>query len=729
MSALVRRPSPGLAVATGVVATVLLLAQLPFLRNRLFYAWDDSAAQFLPMWHHLGSRLTGGQWPLLLEVDNWMGGNIAAEALFGIWNPVNLANCALVSLFDDLAIAALVVKSEFLALLALGTYLLCRGYGAGRGPAAAVAVALPFGGFTLYYDAASWASGLMAFTWVVFTWWAAKRLQAGGSPLWPFLFGALAVTSGNPYGLLGVCVVLTGLVVETWLRRDRTVLVRLLVVGALVGLLVPLVYLPLLGTAAVTTRAGQGFASNGLLMPRLSDLLHLSVPSHLPLIRTFSDPLRLTVPGVYFAWFVVPLLPWLRWDLLRRRWRELVGVFTVGLVYLLLALGPSNAWMFRFPLRHVQVVFLAAGVLFAVLLTAGLRLDHLRRRALVTAGVLLLSAYLTFAAGTWQWQRHLVSLGLLAAGTALVVFRARAGRGVCAVLVLGVAAALSLQTSWFPANRDVADHAFSRSVGALRAEARGGGTTFPVGSVDSGNVGLVAGTASVGSYTGMSFSAFATATCMDYVGSTCADSLRRIFTPTDLDGRTPADLMRVETVVVQRAALPDVTVPTGWELTDRTETRLVLQRVAPIEWPEGRLAHATVDVDQDVSPDDRYEHVRFTKPLGEPGTLVFARLAWPGYRAEHDGVELTTSQGPAGLLVVHLPADAEAGEVHLTWTPPGLPLGIALAMASLLGAFAHAAVAHRRRTKSFGSVPRQGRPPRDPRTSNPGPPARPRIPT
>ncbi len=729
MSTLVRRPPSGLPVATGVVATVVLLAQVPFLRNRLFYAWDDSAAQFLPMWHHLGGRLTSGQWPLLLDVDHWMGGNLAAEALFGIWNPVNLANYVLVSSFDDLALAGLVVKTEFLALLALGTYLLCRAYGAARGPAAAVAVALPFSGFTLYYDAASWASGLMAFTWVVFTWWAAKRLGAGGSPLWPFLFGALAVTSGNPYGLLGVCVVLTGLAVETWLRHDRAVLVRLVVVGALVGLLVPLVYLPLLGTSEVTIRAGQGFASNGLLTPRLSDLLHLSVPSHLPLIRTFSDPLRLTVPGVYFAWFVVPLLPWLRWDRLRLRWRGLAGVLAVGLVYLLLALGPSNAWMFRFPLRHVQVLFLAVGVVFAVLLTAGLRLDHARRRVLVTAGALVLSAYLTFGAGTWQWQRHLVSLGLAAAGTALVVFRARAGRDVGVVLILGVAATLALQTSWFPANRDVADYSFSRSVDALRAEARGSGTTFPVGSLDPGNVGLVAGVASVGSYTGMSFRAFATATCMDHAGATCADSLRRIFTPTDLDGRTPADLMRVETVVVQRAALPDVTAPTGWEVADRTDTRLVLRRTAPVAWPDGRLAHATVDIDQDVSPDDRHEHVRFTKRRGEPGTLVFARLAWPGYRAELDGVPLATSQGPAGLLVVHLPADAEAGDVHLSWTPPGLPLGTALALAGLLGAFAYAALTRRHRPGPVGFVPRQGRAPRRAAASSAEPPSHLRTPT
>ncbi|MEU4803919.1 hypothetical protein [Actinosynnema sp. NPDC023587] len=698
MTTLVRRSARGPLVASGVCAAVALIAQIPFLRNRLFYVWDDSAVQFLPTWHHLGGRLLDGDWPPLLDVDNWMGGNFAAEALFGIWNPVNLASFVLVSRFDDLAVAAVVVKTGFLVLLALGTYLLCREYGAGRGPAAAIAVALPFSGFTLYYDAATWAAGLMAFTWLPFTWWAARRVARGaGSPLWAFLFGALAVTTGNPYGLLGVCVVMAALLVESWLAHDRAALVRLLVVGGLVALLVPLVYLPLLGSSAVTARAGQGFGSDGVLMPRLSDLLNLSMASHQPMVRGFGPSIRMITPSVYFAWFVVPLLPWLHWNRLRARWRPPAAVFAVAAAYLLFAVGPSNLWMFRFPLRHLEVVYLALGVLFAVLLTGGPRLDHFRRRALVTGGALALTAYLTFSAGPWQWRHHLVALGLLVVGVVLVIWLARRRRvaAVYGVLVAGVAAGLVAQTAWFPFNGDVAVHNHPRSITELRAQTPPHeGTTFPVGTVLPGNVGLVVGLSSVGSYTGMQFRDFANATCMVYHGGTCAGSLDRIFAPTDLDGRTLADLMRVGSVVVENEIRPDARPPEGWRVSFRSGKETVLTRDQPLPWPDGRLSHATagVRVVEDIAPDDREEAVRFTKPRGRAGSLVFARLAWPGYRVELDGRELTARSGPAGLLVVDLPADVDAGRVALRWTPPGLPLGGALALLGLLGAVACAGV-------------------------------------
>ncbi|MBB5953614.1 hypothetical protein FHS29_000184 [Saccharothrix tamanrassetensis] len=713
MTTLVRRPARGPLVALGVCAAVVLIAQIPFLRNRLFYVWDDSAVQFLPTWHHLGDRLLDGDWPPLLDLDSWMGGNIAAEALFGIWNPVNLANYVLVSQFDDLAVAAVVVKSEFLALLALGAYLLCREYGAGRGPAAAIAIALPFSGFTLYYDAATWAAGLMAFTWLPFTWWAARRAARGaGSPLWAFLFGALAVTTGNPYGLLGVCVVMTALLVESWLKRDRGALVRLFVVGGLVALLVPLVYLPLLGSSAVTVRAGQGFASDGVLMPRLSELLNMSVISHQPMIKGFGHSIRMLTPSVFFAWFVVPLLPWLHWGRIRARWRPLTGAFVVAALYLLLALGPSNLWMFRFPLRHLEVVYLAFGVLFAVLLTGGPRMDHVRQRLAFTAVALLLPAYLAFAAGSWQWRHHLIALALSAVGTSLVLWLARRGRavGMYGVLVVGVAAGLFAQTSWFPFNGDVAVHHYSRSIPELKAQTPPHkGTTFPVGTALPGNVGLVAGLSSVGSYTGMSFRDFSAAVCMVYHGGTCAGSFDRIFAPTTLDGRALVDLIRVESVVVENAIRPDVQPPPGWRVSFRSAQETVLSREQPLPWPGGRLSHATagVRVSEDVAPDDRDESVRFTKPRGQAGALAFARLAWPGYRAELDGRELTTRQGPAGLLVVDLPADVDSGRLTLRWTPPGLPLGSALAVLSLLCVVAYAAFTWRRTRRDRIEVPEE----------------------
>lgn len=701
MTTLVHRRVWGPLVAFGVCAAVVLLAQVPYLRNRVFYVWDDSAVQFMPTWHHLGQRLVDGDWPPLLDVDGWMGGNLPAEALFGIWNPVNLGNYVLVSRFDDLGLAALVVKSEILALLALGVYLVCREHGAGRGPAAVVAIALPFSGFTLYFDTSSWVAGLMAFAWLPYTWWAARRAARGASsPLWAILFGALAVTTGNPYGLLGVCVVLGALLVENWLRRDRSALVKLFVIGGLVAMFVPLVYLPLLGTSSVTMRAGQGFASDGILMPRLSDLLSMSMPSHRPMIRTFSLDYRLHTPGVYFAWFVVPLLPWLHWRRLRERWRELAGVFVVLAAYVLLAVGPSNMWMFRFPLRHLEVVYLAIGVLFAVAFTGGPRFDHVRRRVALTAAALLLSGYLSFAAQPWQWRQHAVALALLTVGVAVAVALARYVRpqATYAALVAGVGAALFLQTSWFPVNLDVAGYGFPKKVSELKAQALPhDGTTFPVGTVLPGNVGLVADLKSTGSYSGMSFREFATATCMNYKGTTCAAGFGQILAPTSVDGRPLVDLLRVGTILVQNDVLPDVQPPPGWRIGDRTATHTSLRREQPLPWPGGRLSYASpgVRVSEDVSPDDRDESVRFTKDRA-PGRLVFARLAWPGYRAELGGRELTTRQGPAGLLVVDLPADVEGGELKIRWTPPGLGLGAASALAGLLGALVYALISRRR---------------------------------
>ena len=674
-----------------VVLSVALLAQLPFLRNRLFYAWDDSAAQFLPTWHYLGDRLAAGDWPHPLSVDNWMGGNFAAEALFGQWNPVNLANYLLVAQFDDLALAGLLVKTEFLVLLAVGVYSLCREYDAGTWPAAVIAVALPFAGFTLYYDSASWVAGLMAFTWVPFTWRAARRAASGvGSPLWAFLFGALAVTTGNPYGLLGVCVVLLALLIESWVTRERVALVRLVVIGGLIALVVPLVYLPLLGASGVGERAGQGFASDGMLMPALSDFLNPSMPSHLPMIRTFANPQRLSVPGMYFAWFIVPLLPWLDWGVLRRRWRALLGVLVVLVGYLLLAIGPSNMWMFRFPLRHVEVIYLAVGVLFAVLLTAGLRTDRMRARALVTAGVIAFSAYLTFAAGPWEWRRHAVSVVLLAVGAALAVRLART-RALYAVLLAGVALALVLQTSWFPRNADVAGHDFPRSVSQLRAQHDYDGTTFPVGPVVIGNNNLLLDSPTVSSYTGMGFREFRKATCLNYLGVTCPESFDKLFRPTEPAGRPLADLLRIETVVVNRAQLADPEPPAGWRVTERNDQITVLRRDQPLAWPGGRVSWTDVRVTADVST-DRHEVVRFTGS----GTLAFARLNWPGYRAEVDGKPVDVREGPAGLVLVDV---RDGGELTLTWRPPGLVPGLASALLALLGALGFSAYSTIRRRR------------------------------
>lgn len=697
----------GLVTGVAVCAVVAVLAQLPLIGNRIFYYWDDSAAQFLPMWYHLGHLVASGHWPTVLDLHTWMGGNVAGEALFGIYNPLNVANFLLVAALPDLAIAAAVVKTEFLMLLALGTYLVCREYGARRAVSAAVAIALPFSGFTLYFDTASWASGLISFAWVPFVWWAFRRAGRGAlNPFWAFLIGALAITSGNPYGVLGVCVVVLGLLVELGLRRSWRAFRITLILGVCAGLVVPLVFLPLALTGPVTWRAGWGVLNDGFLVPNGTDLLALSVPGYLPRIRAFDGADGLGVPAMYFAWFVVPLAPWLNWRVLRNR--ALAGAFVVTLGFLALTLGPSSLWMFRWPLRLVEYCYLGLGVLVAVAASDGLRTTRVGTRILGTVGILLGGTYLAWATTPARLGWDLAGLGLVAALTGLAVWAHRRGTAAFgAALVAGTAAVLGLQLAAFPGNFNVKPYYYPHSVNALRSTFadRYQGETLQIASyrTASDTVGLgpdkawryflfgysyqVAGVDAVNSYTGMGFSAFSDTFCLDGFGSSCARAYPNLWQPTS-SGAPVADLMRLRTIVVENALVGAVTVPPGWQVVEHDQVVTVLRRAGPLPWPEGTLSSAgpAIAVARDASGGSTSESVRFTATGEGARRLVFARLAWPGYQARVDGREIPVTTGPSGLLAVDLPPGVTAGELTLRWTPPGLWAGGGLAALATLGA-------------------------------------------
>ncbi len=251
------RRIPDLLVVLGVGVAVAATMTIPFLQRHDFYYGGDNPQSFVSLWHHFGSQLRAGHWPTM-EPAGWTGGNYAAEGTYALWNPVQLLDYVLVSYFDDLATAAAVVQIQFLALLGMGAYLLFREYGAGRSASVAVALAVPATGFTLYYEANGWPAGLVAFTWVTWFWWAARRQSRGHLlPLVTFLVGALAMTTGNPYAALGMVVVLAGIAVELLVRRDWGRLVGIVVIGACVGATAALVFLPLVHPAGDRPRADR----------------------------------------------------------------------------------------------------------------------------------------------------------------------------------------------------------------------------------------------------------------------------------------------------------------------------------------------------------------------------------------------------------------------------------------------------------------------------------------
>jgi hypothetical protein len=671
---------------------------IPFLQQHAFYYAGDNPESFVPLWHHFGEQLREGRWPTM-DPAGWYGGNYAAEAAYSLWNPVQLLDYVVVSLFDDLAAAAAFVQIQFLALLGTGAFLLSREYGAARTAAAVVAIGVPATGFTLYYEAAGWPAGLMAFTWVTWFWWAARRQSRGR--LWPvatFVIGALGMTTGNPYAALGMVVVLAGIAVELVVARAYGRLAHLVLTGLCVGAAAALVFLPLLGTLPVTDRqTTEGLANDAFLVPQLGDFFASSAPTYLPQIVNWGGALFERLPSTYFLWFAIPILPWLRWSALARGDRRLTSLLVITAVFGAMTVGPSNVWLFRWPIRLIEYFYLGLAVLLALALSRGLATDHRGRRTWATAGLVTAGAYLSFAVRPDLSRMHLLAgavvLALVLA--AAEAFRRWGPRPSAAALLLGTVVVVTYQTGRLPPGIDAdpvgdragtpvsisqveaASESYRGTVLQLATQASlGTATSRQTGELLFGNQTLMSGHESVVRYSGMGYQEFAEALCIDYRGLVCPEAFDRAWRPVAGTGTPLVDLLEVETLVLDAVLFPGpASGPprAGWTVADRDDLRTVWVRDLP-GTADGRLSWSSpgIDVLEDTG-DGATESVSFR--AAEEGSLVFARLAWPGYTATVDGEPVAVQDGPAGLLTVDVPA----GEHRLTLRheTPGLSAGVA----------------------------------------------------
>lgn len=697
----------GLLPVAAMIAVVLTGAALPLLVNGGFYYWDDSAAVAVPWYRRIAEDVVAGRFPLL-QIDLWRGGNLAAEAATGFWNPLVLVAALATLPLTDLAAVITVMKAGFLLVMAGGTYLLAREYGSSPWPASMVGAALPLAGYTLFVDSTAWVNGLLISAFTPWVWWAARRAVHGrGSMLWVVPAGYLCGSVGNPYGMLTAAVAIGAVLVEAAVCGRARRILPLVAAGIAVVLTNLVVYLPFVFTSPVTYRSGASetqVANTGFLSPTLGDLLAASSPSHQPMMQMWSGLAHWTVPVTYVAWFLLPLLPWLR--LGRLRDRSLTGLWVFGGVFLLLVLGPSQVWMFRWPLRLVGVFALAVGVLWAVLASEGIRRDDRLRRGVLTTGAVVLGAYLAWATLPEQAGRHAVAGAVVLVLAAILVTTGVNGVAGGAVAAAGTLGVLGLQLTWFPGNYSVADYGFPTSEPVLeeRFDDRYEGVTVQVASIDEvprgglrpdgaytdllfGSQYSLAGVEAVNAYSGIGFNELDTTLCIAYQGSTCAEAWPRLWEEPPGHDVVLADLLRAETVVVQNALVDTrrVPPPPGWARVESGAQATVWQRTRPLPWPDGRLSavRGGVEVVSDVSTSDTSETLRITT-TGRPGTLTFARLAWPGYSASLDGTPVPTSIGPAGLLEVRIPAGRTGTELEIGFTPPGFGVGL-LAMAAGVG--------------------------------------------
>lgn len=701
----------------GVCVVTALSALVPLLGSRTFYMRGDTAAQFAPTWFHLGELVRDGHWPPVMDPGSWAGGNYAGEALFGVYNPLDALVWVLVSLGGDLLVSVTAVKIAFITALALGTYLLARDHGAARWAAAVVATALPFSGFTLFWDAGSWVSGLIAFAYAPWVWWTFRRALHGTlNPFWAFLAGALAVTHGNPYGTLAVVVLGFGLLVEGVATRRWWGTARLAAVGVCVAAFLPLVYLPLMEAVDLAYRVeGPLVYNTGKLRPELGDLLGLSAPTFVPGITSVTGPSQ--VPVTYLAWFVVPLLPWFRYRRLVAvgggAARGLTGLAVITTAYLLLTLAPSKLWFFRWPLRLVEYLHLGLLVVVALLLTAGLARDHWRQRALGSAALVAFTAWLTWAqdprSSAAAYGGTLMLVVLVAVVLAWHRWGPRSELLLAGVLVGGTLGVLAGQVVVFGENAGSRPWYFPSDVGVLEARfadraPEEAGLVLQLADLKqlqkqgprvlrrsweeylAGSMYHVAGVEAVNSYTGMGLERFTDRLCMAYDGLTKKCGYERIWKPLTDGGPPLVDLMKVDTVVVQPKLAVGITQPEGWTAEPEPGGTLLVTRDEPHPWPDSRLSQvpdgAEVGTAETVGLTGERVELEST---GAGGDVVFGTLGWPGYEATFDGRPAEVRRNQAGLLTVALPADA-SGTLELSYTAPGARIGAAGAAAGTLGA-------------------------------------------
>jgi hypothetical protein len=336
-------------------------------------------------------------------------------------------------------------------------------------------------------------------------------------------------------------------------------------------------------------------------------------------------------------------------------------------------------------------------------LSAGLARTRGGTRWALSAAAVFLGFWWAWSDDPDQWDRHLTSAGLVAILLGLTLWAAaRSERGLALVAMAGTLVVLVAQLSWMPVNATTTNFNFPRSESAMEeqfsdyrpglvvqvARFRETGGPDDTRNADGvyqdilfGSMYDVADVESTTSYSGVAFTAFDIPLCASYYGGACPEAWDVLWETPEGADEVLVDLIRAETVVVQRALRDtrDEPAPEDWELAESTEYADIWRRTDPLPWPEGRLSDADgpVEVVSDARVGEVGETLEFRRHGQGPIELTFARLAWPGYTAEVDGREVPLEQGPNGLLVVQIPEDVDAGTLTLTWSPPGTMLSVA----------------------------------------------------
>ena len=720
-------PSRRARLSWGAVTalTVGLGYLLILLHNRQFFLQDDSESGAVPDWLYIGDRLHRGGLPILTP-DAWMGGNWTVEGQNGLWNPVQLAIDYVAPMVDRLDLLAAGVKGCFALVLALGVYRVALAYGARPSWAAVVGAAMPFSGWVLYYDSATWVTALFGLAWTTQAWASGVRYarrQSGPVPVFVFTYLALSigyVHSAIGMALVSLCVLVgEGVRSRSWVPAAKVAAVA--IAAALCGLVT---FLPGYLTSSVTWRVigKQAVNNNNMLTAPWSETLNAAIPTALPAIQGFSRQVQ-QAPVSYIAWFILPVLAFVDWGRARRLVRELTGPLMLLVVMLVVTAGPSNLGPVRWPARMLPLVAAAVLVLIGVLVSRAASLAAWRRKAVIATAVVVISVLRSASASPHGlFEFALWGLVLLVVSALVITLGRRFGGAPAAGAVLvSILAVLWVQVGEYPTNLGVSQWHMPVSRSAAKAHFPNyQGVTLQLGlrapvktpadaeatwrSLVFGNYPRTLGLSYVNSYSAVGHQKFSSLLCIRWEGGTCQNAEKYLFAKEPTTGLTYADLMGLDRVVLIKYAFPHAPAqgaPDGWAFVRNGDPLAwILERTTPRPTQPGRVVTSPgVTVTHAAPSSDTAESMTVSSPGG--GSVVFSRLLWPGYTATLDGRSVPVDSLKGVFVTVRLPAGTHAARLALSFRPPGTTLGLALAAggAALLTALVALEVIFRRRRR------------------------------
>lgn len=706
--------------------TVGIFAALPLLWNIRFYFQDDTENGAFGVWFHLGESLLQGKIPVL-NPSVWSSGNYLAEGQWGTWNPVIMAIGISAFLSANSVIFATVLKVGLLVLAGGGTYLLARSFSARPELAFVGGTAVSLNGFTMYFDAPSWVTGLLVWAFLPY-FWLGLRVMAlrATTPVWAFVVGYLIVTVGYVQGTLAVGFVLLAVGIDCLVRRYWGGVLRVAGVGVALVLVAVTVFLPGALTGSVTNRAVSIVGNDGMMGADIGGLVSSTIATGYPQVASWwwTGPTA-TSPMMYIAWFL-PLLAFVdrkRAMALFSEWRDLSIFGALALLYVFL---PTVIGPLRYPIRFMPYVALVLVVLTVVLVSRASRPRPSQRRLLIAVAAIAGGMYLAWG------QLPSIILPILSAGaitllaiTVLWAVLRHSGilgnqppwARVAAIIALTSLVLTGIQHSNTPSSPLYRSNTPAQTSIAKNVLAGVDGDVIVVGdpldykaSPDAWNETLMANMwylspASVQNrYQLIGFAEYNAALCLRYLGGTCPELVEELFETQDDTGLTLVDQLSIDNIQILKGSVRKLrwaNPPTGWSIADDNDIAVLWTRDEPVG-PAGGVVWASPGTE--VNEIDRTDTSVSFSVTGVPaggGRVALSRLAWPGYSA--DGARVSDTPIDRYLLTVDLPGDAAGSTVTVAFAPPGWPIEVASWLISVLGVLAWSlalVVLNRRRTRS-----------------------------